>query len=184
LLEPSYIGKVKTRNHIIKTAQGSSFIEPTGYVGEQAKAYYETMAKGGVGLLIVESCGVEYPLGIHHFPVQFHFDDDKYIPSYTELVQVIHKHDCPVFLQLFHSGPWNPTGLLPKRDTKSASTLTESELPGPGFAIPRGVSLAEIEDLIQMFVKASQRAKKAGFDGVEINAGTCHLINAFYSRIF
>jgi 2,4-dienoyl-CoA reductase (NADPH2) len=184
LLEPSYIGKVKTRNRIIKTAQGSSFIEPTGYVGEQAKAYYETMAKGGVGLLIVESCGVEYPLGIHHFPVQFHLDDDKYIPGYTDLVQVIHKHGCPVFLQLFHSGPWNPTGLLPKRDTKSASTLTESELPGPGFAIPRGVSLAEIEDLIQMFVKASARAKKAGFDGVEINAGTCHLINSFYSRIF
>ena len=184
LLEPSYIGKVKTRNRIIKTAQGSSFIEPTGYVGEQAKAYYETMAKGGVGLLIVESCGVEYPLGIHHFPVQFHLDDDKYIPSYTELVQVVHKHGCPVFLQLFHSGPWNPTGLLPKRDTKSASTLTEAELPGPGFAIPRGVSLAEIEDLIQMFIKASQRAQKAGFDGVEINAATCHLINSFYSRIF
>ena len=184
LLEPSYIGKVKTRNRIIKTAQGSSFIEPTGYVGEQAKAYYETMAKGGVGLLIVESCGVEYPLGIHHFPVQFHLDDDKYIPSYTELVQVVHKHGCPVFLQLFHSGPWNPTGLLPKRDTKSASTLTEAELPGPGFAIPRGVSLAEIEDLIQMFVKAAQRAQKAGFDGVEINAATCHLINSFYSRIF
>ena len=126
LLEPSYIGKVKTRNRIIKTAQGSSFIEPDGYVGEQAKAYYETMAKGGVGLLIVESCGVEYPLGIHHFPVQFHLDDDKYIPGYTELVQVVHKHGCPIFLQLFHSGPWNPTGLLPKRDTKSASTLTEA----------------------------------------------------------
>ncbi len=184
LLEPSYIGKVKTRNRIIKTAQGSSFIEPTGYVGEQAKAYYETMAKGGVGLLIVESCGVEYPLGIHHFPVQFHLDDDKYIPSYTELVQVIHHHGCPVFLQLFHAGPWNPTGLLPKRDTKAASTLTESELPGPGFAIPRGVSLNEIEDLIQMFVKAAERAQKAGFDGVEINAATCHLINSFYSRIF
>jgi len=184
LLEPAYIGKVKIRNRIIKTAQGSSFIEPTGYVGEQAKAYYETMAKGGVGLLIVESCGVEFPLGIHHFPVQFHLDDDKYIPSYTELVQVIHKHGCPVFLQLFHAGPWNPTGLLPKRDTKSASTLTESELPGPGFAIPRGVSLTEIEELIQMFVKAAARAKTAGFDGVEINAATCHLINSFYSRIF
>ena len=39
LLEPANIGKVKTRNRIIKTAQGSSFIEPTGYVGEQAKAY-------------------------------------------------------------------------------------------------------------------------------------------------
>jgi len=40
--------------------------------------------------------------------------------------------------------------------------LTENELPGPGFSIPRGVSLAEIEDLIQMFVKAAQRAQKAG----------------------
>jgi 2,4-dienoyl-CoA reductase (NADPH2) len=184
LLEPSNIGKVKTRNRIIKTAQGSSFIEPTGFVGEQAKAYYETMAKGGVGLLIVESCGVEFPLGIHHFPVQFHLDDDKYIPSYSELTKVIHKHGCPVFLQLFHAGPWNPTGLLPKRDTKSASTLTQNELPGPGFAIPRGVSLAEIEALIQMFVKAAERARKAGFDGVEINAATCHLVNSFYSRIF
>ena len=184
LLEPSNIGKVKTRNRIIKTAQGSSFIEPTGFVGEQAKAYYETMAKGGVGLLIVESCGVEFPLGIHHFPVQFHLDDDKYIPSYSELTKVIHKHGCPVFLQLFHAGPWNPTGLLPRRDTKSASTLTQNELPGPGFAIPRGVSLAEIEALIQMFVKAAERARKAGFDGVEINAATCHLVNSFYSRIF
>jgi 2,4-dienoyl-CoA reductase (NADPH2) len=184
LLEPSYIGKVKTRNRIIKTAQGSSFIEPTGYVGEQAKAYYETMAKGGVGLLIVESCGVEFPLGIHHFPVQFHLDDDKYIPGYTELTRVIHQQGCPVFLQLFHAGPWNPTGLLPKRDTKAASTLTADELPGPGFAIPRGVSLAEIEDLIQLFVKAAERARKAEFDGVEINAATCHLINSFYSRIF
>lgn len=183
-MEPSYIGKVKTRNKLIKTAQGSSFIEPTGYVGEQAKAYYETMAKGGVGLLIVESCGVEFPLGIHHFPVQFHLDDDKYIPGYKELADLAHKHGCPIFLQLFHAGPWNPTGLLPKRDTKSASTLTAEELPGPGFAIPRGVSLAEVEDLVQLFAKAAVRAKKAGFDGVEINAATCHLVNSFYSRIF
>jgi 2,4-dienoyl-CoA reductase (NADPH2) len=44
--------------------------------------------------------------------------------------------------------------------------------------------LSEVEDLIQMFVKAAARAQKAGFDGVEINAATCHLVNAFYSRIF
>ena len=71
LLEPSQIGRVKTRNRMIKTASGTSFIEPTGYVGEKVKAYYETMAKGGVGLIIVESCGVEYPLGVQHPPVQF-----------------------------------------------------------------------------------------------------------------
>jgi 2,4-dienoyl-CoA reductase (NADPH2) len=183
LLGPSHIGKVKTRNRIIKTASGAFFIEPAGDVGERAKAYYETIAKGGVGLLIVESCGVEYPLGVQH-TIQLHLDDDKYIPGYRELTQAVHKHGCPVFLQFQHAGPWNPTGLLPKRDTKAASTLTKDELPGPDFDAPTGLSLAEVKEYVNIWAKAAERAQKAGFDGVEVNGATCHQINTFFSRIW
>ena len=66
LMGPSSIGKTKTRNRIIKTASGAFYLEPTGHVGERSHAYYEAIAKGWVGLLIVESCGVEYPLGVQH----------------------------------------------------------------------------------------------------------------------
>lgn len=184
LLEPGYIGKVRTRNRIIKAANGTSFIEPSGYVGERALAYYETMAKGGVGLIIVESCGVEYPLGVQHPPVQFHLDDDKYIPSYHKLTDAIHKHGCPALIQFQHAGPWNPTGMLPERDTKAASALTKEELPGPDFAIPRGLSLEEVKEYVDIWVKAAERAARAGFDGVEINGATCHQINTFFSRIW
>jgi len=184
LLEPGQIGRVRTRNRMIKTANGTSFIELTGYVGDRALAYYEAMAKGGVGLLITESCGVEYPLGVQHPPVQFHLDDDKYIPSYAELVKVIHKHGCPAFIQFQHAGPWNPTGLLPKRDTKAASALTEEELPGPGFAAPRAMSHDEVLEYIDIWAKAAERAAKAGYDGVEVNGGTCHQINTFLSRVW
>jgi 2,4-dienoyl-CoA reductase (NADPH2) len=189
LLEPSQIGRVKIRNRMIKTASGAFYVEPTGQVGERAKAYYETIAKGGVGLLIVESCGVEFPLGVQHVgdrgdTIQMHLDDDKYIASYRELTEAVHKHGCPVFLQFQHAGPWNPTGLLPKRDTKSASTLTKDELPGPDFDVPRGLSLAEVKEYIEIWVKAAERAQKAGFDGVEINGATCHQINTFFSRIW
>jgi 2,4-dienoyl-CoA reductase (NADPH2) len=184
LLEPAYIGRVRTRNRMIKTANGTSFIERTGYVGDRALAYYEAMAKGGVGLLITESCGVEYPLGVQHPPVQFHLDDDKYIPSYSKLTEVIHKHGCPCFIQFQHAGPWNPTGLLPKRDTKAASALTEAELPGPGFAVPRAMSHNEVLEYIDIWAKAAERAAKAGYDGVEINGGTCHQINTFLSRVW
>jgi len=184
LLEPGRIGRVVTRNRMIKSGQGTSFIEPTGYVGETAIAYYESMAKGGVGLLIVESCGVEYPLGVHHPPVQFHLDDDQYIPSYGELTRAVHKHGCPVLLQLFHAGPWNPTGKLPQRDTVASSTLAKSELPGPDFDAPRGLTLTEVEEYIDKFARAAERAQKAGFDGVELNGGTCHLINSFLSRVW
>jgi len=104
LLEPGKIGRITTRNRMIKTANGTSFIQPDGYVGDRALAYYEAMAQGGVGLIISESCGVEYPLGVQHPPVQFHLDDDKYIPSYAELVKVVHKHGCPLFIPGFQTG--------------------------------------------------------------------------------
>ena len=93
LIEPSSIGRTKTRNRIIKTASGAFYLEPTGHVGDRSHAYYETIAKGGVGLLIVESCGVEYPLGVQH-SIQFHLDDDKYIPGYRQLTEAVHKHGC------------------------------------------------------------------------------------------
>lgn len=186
LLEPASIGKVKLKNRMIKTAQGSSTIEPdTGFAGERAKTYYENLAKGGVGLLIVESCGVEYPLGVHHPPVQFRFHDDKLIPSFSELVNVVHKHGCPIFLQLIHSGAWNPTGFLSDRhDARAPSALTKDELPGADFVETKGMTLSEVEEVIDMFIKAAERARKAGFDGVEINSGTCTLPNSFLSRVF
>src|SRR5512137_2596478 len=105
LLEPGMIGPVRTRNRIIKTANGTSFMEEDQTVGPRMIAYYERLAKGGVGFIVVESCGVEYPLGIqhvHYFPdgsyegVQLHFDDDRFIPSYQRLTEAIHKHGCPV----------------------------------------------------------------------------------------
>jgi 2,4-dienoyl-CoA reductase (NADPH2) len=184
LLEPGYIGKLKTRNRIIKTANGTSFVEPTGFISDRMIAYYENLAKGGVGLLTVESCGVEYPLGVQHPPVQLHLDDDIYIPSYKALVDAVHKQGCPVFIQFQHAGPWNPTRKLPKRDTRSSSTLTAAELPGGSFDVPRGLSHEEVFTYIDIWVKAIERAAKAGFDGCEVNGSSCHFINSFFSRIW
>lgn len=184
-MEPGYIGRVRLKNRIIKTAQGSSTIEPdTDFAGERCQAYYEALAKGGVGLLIVESCGVEYPLGVHPPPVQFRLHDDRLIPSFSELAGVVHKHQCPLFLQLIHSGPWNPTGFLAGRMARCSSALRKDELPGPDFVETAEMSLAEIEEVIEMFIKAAERAFKAGFDGVEVNAGTCTLPSSFLSRVF
>jgi 2,4-dienoyl-CoA reductase (NADPH2) len=184
LLEPGQIGKIKTKNRFIKTANGSSFIQQDGYVGDRAIAYYEALAKGGVGLLIVESCGVEFPLACQHVESQFRLSDDKYIPSYAALAKAVHAQGCPLMIQFQHAGPWNPTGLLPERDTKAASALTKEELPGPDFAIPRAMSNDEVNGMVDLWAAAAERAWKAGFDGCEINGGTCHQINTFLSRIW
>ena len=192
------IGPVKTRNRIIKTANGTSFMEDDQTCGPRMIAYYERLAKGGVGFLVVESCGVEYPLGIQHahydadgnliHGVQLHFDDDKFIPGFAKLTERVHKHGCPVSIQFQHAGPWNPTGLLPadrsKRDTCAASAMTAEELPGPDFNIPRAYTKQEVEDQIDHWAGAAERAYKAGFDACEINHGTCHQGATFLSRVW
>jgi len=184
LLEPGQIGNIKTKNRFIKTANGSSFIERDGFVGDRAIAYYEALAKGGIGLLVVESCGVEFPLACQHGDAQFRLSDDKYIPSYAKLAEAVHAQGCPIMIQFQHAGPWNPTGLLPKRDTKAASALTQEELPGPDFAVPRAMTHEEVREMVNIWASAAERAYKAGFDGCEINGGTCHQINTFLSRIW
>ncbi len=197
LFEPGMIGPVKTRNRIIKTANGTSFMEPDQTCGPRMIAYYERLAKGGVGFLVVESCGVEYPLGIQHVHyrpdgsyegVQLHLDDDRYIPGFARLVEAVHKAGCPVSIQFQHAGAWNPTGLLPRdmriRDVKCASAMTEEELPGPDFLPCRAMTKQEIEDQIELWASAGERAYKAGFDACEINHATAHQGNTFLSRVW
>ena len=111
------IGPVKTRNRIIKTANGTSYVDPDQTCGDRMIAYYERLARGGVGFLIVESCGVEYPLGIQHVHyqpdgsyqgVQLHFDDDRFIPGFQRLTDAVHKLGCPVSIQFQHAGAVEP----------------------------------------------------------------------------
>ncbi len=56
LLEPYRIGRVKTRNRIIKTGASMCYWHENDlHMSEKAKAYYGALARGGVGLLIIES---------------------------------------------------------------------------------------------------------------------------------
>jgi 2,4-dienoyl-CoA reductase (NADPH2) len=71
-----------------------------------------------------------------------------------------------------------------KRDTCAASAMTREELPGPDFNIPRAYTKQEIEDQIDHWASAAERAKKAGFDACEINHGTCHQGATFLSRVW
>lgn len=186
LMEPGHIGRVSIRNRIIKTAAGTGLIEKDGIVGQPMIDFYETMAKGGVGLLIFEYCSVEYPRGMLRPTHTAHLSDDRFIPSYSKMVEAVHKHGCPFFTQLMHSGPWyqsvfwNDVAGAPG-DRVGPSTMTAEDLP-PGLFTPvREMSVGEIEGLIEIFGKAAQRAQKAGFDGIEINGSHYHLINAFFS---
>jgi 2,4-dienoyl-CoA reductase (NADPH2) len=189
-MEPGQIGRVRTRNRIIKTASGTGLAESDGTTGEATKALYESFARGGVGLIIFEFTTVEYPRGARRpRSTEARMDDDRFIAGFSNLTKTVHKYGCPIFLQIMHSGPWYAPDEPPEilGDRISASTLSEAEFRAigefvpPNPVLPRGLSLAEIEELIDKFGQAAERAQKAGFDGVEVNGSHHHLINCFFS---
>ena len=179
LFEPLQIRNVTLKNRIVKVAQDLCYAEPDGFIGERIKGYYETLAKGGIGLITVEGSICDYPLGAKLL-TNIRVDDDKFIPGLSELAGVIHRHDCPAFLQIFHAGPaCNPQigGLQPiapsALDTPAAFCST----------VAREMTVAEIREVVEKFAQAALRVKKAGFEGVEIHMTHYALVNAFLSRI-
>ncbi|MCX8031958.1 MAG: FAD-dependent oxidoreductase [Thermoleophilia bacterium] len=185
LLEPGRIGSVITRNRIVKTGASMCYWHSDHtHMSEKAKAYYGAVARGGVGLLIVESPVVDWPYGTR-WRERYRIDDDRYIAGLAELAEVIHAAGCPTFVQLWHDGPWqNP--LFPGPPVYEGPPIGASpvKLDAPGDFhrdVPRPLSVGEIETLIDKFASAAFRIKQAGFDGVDINAASSHLLHNFLS---
>ena len=186
LLEPGYIGSVKTRNRIIKSGSGMfMWREDDTHMRPEMAAMYGGMARGGVGLIIVEAPAVDYPWGTRR-RARYRIDDDKYIDGLKELAEVIHGYGCPTFLQFNHDGPWQvhlpsePTPLFPGPPVGASSTFLKIENDFHNEEV-RPLTIPEIEGIVEKFAKAAERAKKAGFEGVDINAASSHLFHNFFS---
>jgi 2,4-dienoyl-CoA reductase (NADPH2) len=179
LMEPGYIGAVRTRNRLLKTGASPGFYPwEDGYIQRELTGIYEAWAKGGAGIVTVGAAPLGVPPGRGYA-----FDDDKYIRRMTEVTEAIRKYDCPAFLQTFHLGPMLPPFLAASGvQSLAASALSRSELPLPHLAIPKELTVAEIEGIVEGFGDQVERAKKAGFEGIELNAGCNHLLNSFLSR--
>jgi 2,4-dienoyl-CoA reductase (NADPH2) len=175
ILEPGYIGKLQTKNRIIKVCGGAEDIT------EKNLAFHEALARGGAGLIIYGDVTPDVPLGRTIPNTKRHMENDSYIPVFSKIADVIHKNGGLVFMQLFHAGPqaWLP----PELQTVSSSVLTESEAKELTISrVPRQLTVADIHDLVDKFASLAERAKKAGYDGVEVNGARMHLINSFFSR--
>jgi 2,4-dienoyl-CoA reductase (NADPH2) len=186
ILEPGRIGSVKTRNRILKSGAGMlMWHEDDLHMKEDIKAFYEGIARGGVGLLIVESPTIDYPTGAR-WKERYRIDDDKYIKGLSELVSVIHKHGCPTFMQMNHDGPWQvklpfaPEPFYKGSPVGSSPTTVSSESDFHNEP-PHALTVEEIQQIVDKFASAAVRAQKAGFDGVDINSASSHLLHNFLS---
>ncbi len=178
LTSPGQIGPVKTRNRMLKPAQSMHYAGNDGYISEANLGFYEKIAQSGIGLIVVEMAAVDYPEG-HPSLKDLLIHEDRFVPRLAELAKLIHKYDVPAFLQITHSGPSHDP--VEKSQPRAASTLKAEEMPRATYGPTLGLTIAEIEDLIEKFAKGAERAQKAGYDGIEVHGAHAYLLNSFFS---
>lgn len=203
LLQPGRIGTLEVRNRIVMAPMGSNFAESDGTCGERIQAYYEARAAGGAGLLTMGVGAIAYPHGTAE-PYQVGLSDDKFIPGLTGIVDRVHKHGAKISIQLQHAGKtavrdlaegrelWVPS-MPPAVRTDMFATLTQEEI-GAFISSSKGrekagvkirvMDKADIAQMIEWFAAAADRARRAGFDGVELHAAHTYIIAGFLSGYF
>ena len=98
----------------------------------------------------------------------------------SEVTKIIHSHGCPVFVQLTSMANWN-LAKSPDHDTRAPSPVCVYSEMDNHNTMPREMTIPEIEEMVERFAINAMGARKAGFDGVEINSSCTHLLHTFLS---
>lgn len=181
LLSPFQIRDVKLKNRMVKPSQSMCLADEGGFVSDANRGFYEAIARGGVGLIVVEHTFPDYPMGVSTSrPIAI--SEDRFIPGLASLAATIHRLATPCFIQFGHAGPAQVWGLEPDQKPVSSSCLGRTERPHPYYREATELSIGEIEGLVEKYARGAGRARDAGFDGVEIHAAHNYLLNSFMSR--
>lgn len=176
LFTPHEIRGLEIRNRIFSTAHQTILAE-RGAPGEKMAAYHEARARGGAGLIIMESSR-PYKDDVS---AGYYIDSssDDCIPGYKLVADKVHKYGCRVFGQINHGGriSYSHNGM---RMVPNGPSL----VPDHRFhCMPRVMSTDYIQHLVQAFAEAARRLVEAGLDGVELVASHGMLMAQFLNPL-
>jgi len=175
LFEPGLIGRLKLKNKLIRSATWEGMCEENGKPTQKLIDYYCSLVKGGIGLIIT---GYTYiRLDGKQLPGKMGIYTDDFSREFKQMTQAVHDSGGKIAIQLVHAGG--------QADSKSAGRqpVAPSAIQVGSFPeTPRKLSVLEIEDITDAFARAALRAKKWGFDGVQIHGAHGYLVSQFLSR--
>jgi len=176
LFSPIRVGSLTLKNRIVMPAMHLGYCNDRGEVTDRLVAFYEERARGGAALLFVGGCPIDrYAASMKEM---IGLSEDRFIPGLARLAEAAHRHGALIAAQLFHGGRYVRSAMIgrqPIAPSPVASSITRE--------VPREMTPDDIQDTIANFAQAAVRAKKAGFDAVEVLAGTGYLISEFFSPL-
>lgn len=174
ILEPITINGMTLRNRMIVSAMVTGYANPDGTASEKYISYHEAKAKGGWGLIITEDYIVTPTAGASA-PLPALYADNQ-IVSHKKLTERVHAAGGAIAAQLYHAGR-ETTSVVTGEQPVAPSAIIDPTMPEQ----PRALTVPEIELLEDQFAEAALRAKKAGFDAIEIHGAHGYLVNQFVS---
>lgn len=176
LFSPGKIGTMETKNRIVMTAMGNALANQDGTVSDKDIAFYGARAKGGVGVVITECAFVDGERGrgnTHQISVA----DDKVIPGLKQLAEEIHSYEGKIVVQIYHPGRQGISVINGNLPMMAPSAIECPAVHQPAVAMTE----EEISEMVEKFIQAAVRVKKAGIDGVEVHGAHGYLIHEFLS---
>jgi len=174
LFTPVKIGPLTVPNRFVRSATHDYMADDAGNVTDANVELFRRLAEGEIGLIITGHAYVQ-PSG-KASPRQMAVFDDRFIGGLARIPEAVHSFPSRVFLQIAHAG----------RQTKGSLCRCVPVSPSPVYdpvskVMPRELAGDEIKALVADFVSAAVRAKRAGFDGVQLHAAHGYLISSFLS---
>ena len=177
LFTPFTIKNITLRNRIVMPPMCMYSASNNGKATVWHSFHYRTRAQGGTGLIIQEATSVEsrgrisqHDLGIWN---------DSQIPALTEIVESIKIEGAIAGIQLAHAGR--------KCCTDGEDLIAPSPISfdpdDKAYKIPREMNRNDIDEVVESFKKAAERAVIAGYQILEIHGAHGYLINEFLSPL-
>ncbi len=141
-----------------------------GQLSDEEFHWLTMRAKGQFGLVMTCASHVQ-EIG-KGFPRQLGIFSDHQIEGHQKLTTAIKAHGSLAIIQLHHAGMRSPeavigqTPVCPSNNKKTGA---------------RGLTLSEVKQLRADFIAAAIRAKKCGYDGVEVHGAHGYILTQFLS---
>lgn len=173
LFSPIAIGTLSLRNRLVRSATYEGAADRNGVPGDAYVSLYRQLAENDVGMIIT---GFSYIArsGRAMQPFQSGLDSREKIGSFRRVTDAVHRHGCPIILQLAHTGRQTLASSIGSRPVSSTTRRSVYFR-----AKPRLLRAGETYDIAEQFATCAVYAREAGFDGVQLHAAHGYLIHQF-----
>ena len=175
LFKPIKIGHVTVKNRISCSAHADA-LAVNGMPDDRERRYYEEKARGGVGFMMCFGSASVHPTSTARDWNGVEMFEDRVIPYLKKFSDTMHQYGVPVVCQITHRGRRGRSIDLWNRMYGPSDTREPNHRENPHPLEPE-----MIDELVEAFAAAAYRLKLGGFDGCEVMASHCHLIDQFWT---